>query len=58
MRKILNNVAGLAILVLLTLFLGVIGFVIGASFWGLSVYLTQRAEDRQMMRDYYMRKEA
>ena len=52
MRDLLNHVAGLAITVLLTLFLGVIGFAIGIAIWALNFFLLQRAEDRQLMKDF------
>ena len=52
MRNLLNHVAGLAITILLTLFLGVIGFVVGAGIWTLNFFLLQRAEDRQLMKDF------
>ncbi len=52
MRNLLNHVAGLAITILLTLFLGVIGFVVGVAIWTLNFFLLQRAEDRQLMKDF------
>ena len=39
-------------LVILTLFFGVIGFIIGLIIWIVNVFLLQRAKDRKMMQDF------
>ena len=52
MRNFLNHLAGFVILAILTLFFGIIGFAVGLTLWIVNTLLTQREQDRKMMRDF------
>ena len=52
MRIAINHIVGFMVTVLGFLFAGIVGLLIGAAVWAVSIWSIQRAEDRKLMREF------
>lgn len=51
MKILLFHLSGVFATLILTLFLGLIGFIIGLFIWSISTWIVQKHQDREIMQE-------